>query len=374
MRGVLEQALCAEDKRVVLRGGSGHRGALQPDSFFTSPISRPTATPPSPTATSCCGDGRKGERSQDQEESHLTALWDAADDGHLTLIQQLVAEHGRDILTAQEPYTGYTALQFAVWRGHANVLEWLLDQGFGIDAPDKLGWTPLMFAAFKSQTELAKMLLDRGANIAGKFGRSATQLAQGEVRALLEAHKRLRAQQNIKPAARTPSSLPPPPVQAEQDLSRPNLTHLLLEEGEPVPCEDPPLDLPQSLVADEAQPLLQEASSPTTVPMPLGLTDLDLELILDGGEEQDEERLRKSRIRLLMSSALRCKFVDVDLPTDPFQQGLQLATFFVQLAGNCQKSAEQIADVDDNQWRVLLNINDVCSFQAASRRRENEAS
>eukprot|EP00042_Codosiga_hollandica_P039376 m.329586 g.329586 ORF g.329586 m.329586 type:complete len:301 (+) comp55602_c0_seq51:405-1307(+) len=275
---------------------------------------------------------------KDQEESNLGRLWDAVEEGDLALIQQLVAKHGQGILAAQEPDTGYTVIQFAVCRGHANVLEWLLDQGFYIDAPDRLGWTPLMLAAKEGHTELAKMLLDRGANIAGKFGRSATQLAQGEVRALLEAHKRLRAQQNIKPAARTPSSLPPPPVQAEQDLSRPNLTHLLLEEGEPVPCEDPPLDLPQSLVADEAQPLLQEASSPTTVPMPLGLTDLDLELILDGGEEQDEERLRKSRIRLLMSSALRCNFFD--FPTDPFQQELPAATFFVQLAGKCQKSAD----------------------------------
>eukprot|EP00042_Codosiga_hollandica_P039388 m.329818 g.329818 ORF g.329818 m.329818 type:complete len:140 (+) comp55602_c0_seq85:135-554(+) len=110
--------------------------------------------------------GEKVSKVPAQEENPLIRLWQAVEEGHLALIQQLVAKHGRDILTAQEPYTGYTALQFAVWRGHANVLEWLLDQGFGIDAPDKLGWTPLMFAAFKSQTELAKMLLDRGANIA----------------------------------------------------------------------------------------------------------------------------------------------------------------------------------------------------------------
>eukprot|EP00042_Codosiga_hollandica_P039380 m.329666 g.329666 ORF g.329666 m.329666 type:complete len:245 (+) comp55602_c0_seq63:135-869(+) len=242
--------------------------------------------------------GEKVSKVPAQEENPLIRLWQAVEEGHLALIQQLVAKHGRDILTAQEPYTGYTALQFAVWRGHANVLEWLLDQGFGIDAPDKLGWTPLMFAAFKSQTELAKMLLDRGANIAvrDKFGQSAAQLARaaghGEVLALLEAHKRLRAQQNIKPAARNSHSPPPPPAQAEQDMGLPNLTHLFLEgEGEPVPCEDSPLNLPQSSVAGEAQPLQhQEASSPTTVPtMALGLTDLDFQLILGGDEEQDKE-------------------------------------------------------------------------------------
>eukprot|EP00042_Codosiga_hollandica_P039372 m.329431 g.329431 ORF g.329431 m.329431 type:complete len:136 (+) comp55602_c0_seq27:551-958(+) len=133
-----------------------------------------------------------------------------------------------------------------------------------------------MLAAKEGHTELAKMLLERGANMAicDKFGQSAAQLARaaghGEVLALLEAHKRLRAQQNIKPAARNSHSPPPPPAQAEQDLDLPNLSHLFLE-GEPVPYEDPPQDLSQSSVADETQPFPhQEASSPTTVPaMPL---------------------------------------------------------------------------------------------------------
>eukprot|EP00042_Codosiga_hollandica_P039379 m.329652 g.329652 ORF g.329652 m.329652 type:complete len:157 (+) comp55602_c0_seq61:405-875(+) len=103
---------------------------------------------------------------KDQEESNLGRLWDAVEEGDLALIQQLVAKHGQGILAAQEPDTGYTVIQFAVCRGHANVLEWLLDQGFYIDAPDRLGWTPLMLAAKEGHTELAKMLLERGANMA----------------------------------------------------------------------------------------------------------------------------------------------------------------------------------------------------------------
>ena len=74
---------------------------------------------------------------------------------------------------------GFTALMYAAWKGHKDVVEILLVAGAKIDAADNNGNTALMLAAREGHKDVVEMLLSAGANVAvvNKYGETALLLA-----------------------------------------------------------------------------------------------------------------------------------------------------------------------------------------------------
>ena len=75
---------------------------------------------------------------------------------------------------------GRTALMFAAWNGHIDIVELLLAAGVDIDQTTGEGWTALMLAARNEQIAMTKYLIDRGANgsLRTKEGTTALQIMQ----------------------------------------------------------------------------------------------------------------------------------------------------------------------------------------------------
>jgi ankyrin repeat protein len=77
---------------------------------------------------------------------------------------------------------GYTALYFASWHGHLEVVEYLLEQGADRDKQNCGGYTPLHEAARCGNLEVAKALMRYGANLdaRNKRGRLPIDVADNE--------------------------------------------------------------------------------------------------------------------------------------------------------------------------------------------------
>ncbi len=97
------------------------------------------------------------------------ALVYAATNGRVAAAQYLV-DRGADVngLAYQT-----TALHRATWKGHAAMVEWLLERGAAIDAKGWLGGhvqggTALHIAANSGHLELARLLVARGANVTAR--------------------------------------------------------------------------------------------------------------------------------------------------------------------------------------------------------------
>lgn len=79
---------------------------------------------------------------------------------------------------------GQTALMIAAHRGHAALVQWLVEQGAELDHTAKYGLSALMFAALGAHTECARTLVEAGADLSlrgtgapGFAGRTALDLA-----------------------------------------------------------------------------------------------------------------------------------------------------------------------------------------------------
>ena len=57
-----------------------------------------------------------------------------------------------------------TALMWASYKGHTQIVKILLDEGADADRKNRLGMTALMYAARKGRIQVIKMLLDHGAD------------------------------------------------------------------------------------------------------------------------------------------------------------------------------------------------------------------
>ena len=72
-----------------------------------------------------------------------------------------------------------TALMFASWEDHAEIVKILLEKGADPSISDKDGWTALMRAVFKGHTSTAKVLLERGADVSeGSDQKTALKIAE----------------------------------------------------------------------------------------------------------------------------------------------------------------------------------------------------
>ena len=111
-----------------------------------------------------------------------TGLQAAAEEGHVEIIEKLLAE-GANINALAANHYGRTALQAATERGHMEVVEKLLAEGADVNAlaGNSYGRTALQAAAQGAHVEVLEKLLAEGADInasAGNhWGRTALQAA-----------------------------------------------------------------------------------------------------------------------------------------------------------------------------------------------------
>lgn len=99
--------------------------------------------------------------------SHDTAIFDAATNGDLSKVKELV-EDDPDIVffeDASHPGTRATALAFAAINNRTDVVKYLLDHKANVNAKDADNQTPLMGAADYNHKEMVELLLSRGADI-----------------------------------------------------------------------------------------------------------------------------------------------------------------------------------------------------------------
>jgi ankyrin repeat protein len=90
----------------------------------------------------------------------VSLLQDAAHDGDLKGVEKAI-ESGVDVNGMDEE--GRTALMFAGFNGHSEIVLKLLDAESGIDRRDMMGRTALLYAATGPFPETVQILLDKGA-------------------------------------------------------------------------------------------------------------------------------------------------------------------------------------------------------------------
>ncbi|KKK72061.1 hypothetical protein LCGC14_2907670 [marine sediment metagenome] len=78
-----------------------------------------------------------------------------------TEVDWLLIETGADV-NVQNKW-GETALMWASYEGHPEVVELLIERGANINAMDSNGYTALMWALKKGQTEAINLLKEAGA-------------------------------------------------------------------------------------------------------------------------------------------------------------------------------------------------------------------
>ena len=97
-----------------------------------------------------------------QDISSLQDLYDAAKDGNLERVMQLV-EQGADKNQVGGKF-GDSALSAATENNNLSVVRFLVEQGADLELADVMGWTPLIDASRHGHLEVARYLLEQGAN------------------------------------------------------------------------------------------------------------------------------------------------------------------------------------------------------------------
>lgn len=87
----------------------------------------------------------------------------AVEDGNLDELAALL-DQGVNIETRSVDYQR-TLLHIAVWNGHVNCVQLLLDRGAKVDAVDIERMTPLHFASAWEYLDIAKLLVSHKANL-----------------------------------------------------------------------------------------------------------------------------------------------------------------------------------------------------------------
>jgi serine/threonine-protein phosphatase 6 regulatory ankyrin repeat subunit B len=99
--------------------------------------------------------------------------------GNTAAVNNLLRD-GADPDTAPGPNDkGMTALMFAAWNGHREIVNSLAQEGANLNATSDLAMTALMYAAFNGHTQSVQLLLSKNANpnIQATRGRTALMYA-----------------------------------------------------------------------------------------------------------------------------------------------------------------------------------------------------
>lgn len=107
-------------------------------------------------------------------------LFDFVEEGNLDEIKRLIGKEDIDVNFQDE--LGRTALMWASWEGHLNVVKYLISQGAGVNIQDDVGWMALMFASRNGHFKVVEYLVNQGANVnlQNKFGETAYDRASKE--------------------------------------------------------------------------------------------------------------------------------------------------------------------------------------------------
>lgn len=125
-----------------------------------------------------------------QQNPNEVTIFEYARTGNLEEMNQAL-EKSPSLDINLKDHKGYSALMYAAYNGHTNLVLSLIAQGANIESPDKGGRTVLMGVAYKGHVDIAQVLIEAGADIdATNFvGMTAMQFAQmfgrTEVAALL---------------------------------------------------------------------------------------------------------------------------------------------------------------------------------------------
>jgi ankyrin repeat protein len=118
----------------------------------------------------------------------------AAKKGDLDAIRALL-NIDKTVIEARDT-DGSTALHCATWKGHREVVAFLLTAGADVRAEnsnDHWGTTPLHAAAHANQAAIVRMLIDAGADVNAKDGSGRTPLAHTAFHKATAAAKALAA-------------------------------------------------------------------------------------------------------------------------------------------------------------------------------------
>jgi hypothetical protein len=87
----------------------------------------------------------------------------AAGTGNLSVVRELIEGYGIDVNAAS--IDGWTALMGASYKGHLDVVRYLVDHDANVNAASIDGWTALMGASYKGHLDVVRYLVDHGANV-----------------------------------------------------------------------------------------------------------------------------------------------------------------------------------------------------------------
>lgn len=95
-----------------------------------------------------------------KDKWQVTALMSASKNGYLGIVRDLVTR--KAII---EDYKGNSALVWAAWAGHLDIVKLLLEYGADVKALDENGNTALFDATRRGHAEVVKVLLDHGSQV-----------------------------------------------------------------------------------------------------------------------------------------------------------------------------------------------------------------
>jgi ankyrin repeat protein len=112
------------------------------------------------------------KQSQTLEEKLILA----AKQGDLKSVSSYLCNLHRQVDVNAKDGKGNTALSYATYFGHIDIVERLLKATADVNATNDDGYTPLMFAAYNGNVELVALLLCSGASVSYKDGNGCTAL------------------------------------------------------------------------------------------------------------------------------------------------------------------------------------------------------
>lgn len=119
-------------------------------------------------------------------------------EGNLELMRLFISR-GADINRANA--NGETPIVMAAWRGNLAVVKWLLERGARINAPQRQ-WSALHYAVFAGHAEVADYLIEQGADIDARSTNGSSVLMM----AIYEGHQDLAKKLIEKGADRNPKN------------------------------------------------------------------------------------------------------------------------------------------------------------------------